>query len=467
MRLSDLAPAGLAAGNFGDVEVIDVQVDSRQCGPGSMFFAMPGATTSGSVFVDDAVGRGALAVVTAEEVETSVPSFVVDETELQALLVAACATVSGHPEQRLRLLGVTGTNGKTSVTTVFAALWRALGRPSDVIGTLTHERTTPAPPELFRDLAGLAESGDRQALMAIEVSSHALTQGRVDGLFFDVAAFTNLSLDHLDYHGSMEAYFKAKAELFTPERCARAVIFTENEYGRRLAAAARVPVTRVGRAEATDASFAVGETTFTWRGRSVRTALTGEYNLDNALIVLTCATELGVSEDDAAAALAQATSVDGRFEVVRKRAPTVVVDYAHTPDALERLLLDARWIAREGRVIVVFGCGGNRDRTKRPQMGAVATRLADLTYVTSDNPRFEDAEAIIDEIVAGLARGAHFVRESDRRSAIGAAIAAANEDDVVVIAGKGHEKTQIIGPTVLDFDDRAVAREFVKEIEQC
>lgn len=465
MRLGDLDLPGV--GPESDVEVTDVQIDSRQCRAGSLFFAMPGSSTSGAVFVDDAVSRGAVAVIAAEPVTTTVPSYVVDIDHLQEVLVMACAAVTGHPEQRLRLLGVTGTNGKTSVTTIMSALWRALGRPSDVIGTLTHERTTPAPPELFRDLAELAATGDRQALMAIEVSSHALTQGRVDGLFFDVAAFTNLSLEHLDYHGTMEAYFKAKSELFSPARCARAVIFADNEFGRRLAAAAQVPVTTVSRAEATAAEFSVGATSFTWRGHRVQTALTGEYNLDNALIVLTCALELGVSESDAVAALAQATTVDGRFEVVRKRAPTVVVDYAHTPDALERLLLDARWIARDGRVIVVFGCGGNRDRSKRPQMGEVATRLADVTYVTSDNPRFEDPEEIIDEIVAGFVRGSHFVREVDRRTAIGAAIAAADENDVVVIAGKGHEKTQIVGNTVLDFDDRAVAREFIRGIEQC
>lgn len=466
MRLSEVLTPELA-GVAADLEVSDVQIDSRHCGPGSLFFALPGQSTTGAVFIDDAVRRGAVAVVTADEATADVPIVRVPTAALGRLVVQASAAVTGHPERRLRLLGVTGTNGKTSVTTIFAALWRALGRSSDVIGTLTHERTTPATPELFRDLAELVAQPGTDPLMAVEVSSHALVQHRVDGLLFDVGVFTNLTLDHLDYHGTMEAYFKAKASFFTPQHCRHGVVFTEDEYGRRLAATADVPVTTVARSEAADVAYAVGETSFTWRGHRVRTRLTGEYNVDNALLALTSAVELGVSESDATAALGEATSVDGRFEVVQTTAPVVVVDYAHTPDALERLLTDARWIARDGRVIVVFGCGGNRDRSKRPRMGEVATRLADLVVVTSDNPRFEDPEAIIDEIVVGAQRGADLIREVDRRQAIALAIAAAREGDVVVLAGKGHEKTQIVGHDVLEFDDRAVARGVARELGRC
>jgi UDP-N-acetylmuramoyl-L-alanyl-D-glutamate--2,6-diaminopimelate ligase len=341
-------------------------------------------------------------------------------------------------------------------------MWRELGRESDVIGTLTHERTTPAPPELYRELDRVALSSATRPLVGIEVSSHALSQGRVDGLIFDVAAFTNLSQDHLDYHGTMERYFAAKSSLFVPERCRHGVIWIDDEYGRRLATMTGVPVTTVQRTEATHVEMSLGATNFTWRGRRAHSGLSGQYNLDNVLVVLACALELGLSESDAVDALAGVPAVAGRFDVVATSSPTVIVDYAHTPDGLERLLRDVRSLSARRRLVVVFGCGGDRDRSKRPVMGEIVTRLADEVIVTSDNPRNEDPNAIIDEIVVGCTGPAPWRRVVDRRLAIGEAISTAGDDDVVVIAGKGHERTQTIGSTVLEFDDRVVAREYVR-----
>jgi UDP-N-acetylmuramoyl-L-alanyl-D-glutamate--2,6-diaminopimelate ligase len=377
-------------------------------------------------------------------------------------MVEASAAICHHPEAHLVLAGVTGTNGKTSVTTMLASIWRALGHHADVIGTLTHERTTPASPELFRTLREIADRRASDAtLVSMEVSSHALDQGRVDGLTFAVAGFTNLSRDHLDYHGTMEAYFDAKARLFSPTRCQRAVVWVDDTYGARLASSLDVPVAPVRRSDASDVSLELGATRFTWRGRPVRTTLSGGYNLDNALVALTMAVELGASAADAADAIALVDPVPGRFDVVATR-PRVVVDYAHTPDGLGRLLDDVRQLSGGARVIVVFGCGGDRDRGKRPEMGRVAATHADEIIVTSDNPRSENPESIIDEIVAGMTDGANWRRESDRRRAIETALRAASGADVVVVAGKGHEKTQIVGTDVLEFDDRLVVGELLR-----
>jgi len=442
------------------LEVSDVQIDSRECGPGSLFFAMPGLQTHGARYVDEAVDRGATAIVASEALNVRAPVVVVDALDLHRTLVRASASIVSHPERELTIVGVTGTNGKTSVTTILASMWQALGRDADVIGTLTHARTTPAPPELFRELRSFVSRSQpsRHPMVSMEVSSHALDQGRVDGLFFDVAVFTNLSHDHLDYHGTMESYFAAKMRLFEANRSRRAVVWVDDEWGVRVTDLAGVPCVKVRRSEATDISLAIGSTAFSWRGHPVNSSLSGEYNLDNSLLALAAAVELGVNPSDAAAAMAQVATVPGRFEVVAQR-PDVVVDYAHTPDGLRRLLTDVRRLSRAGRIIVVFGCGGDRDRAKRPLMGRVASELADEIYVTSDNPRSEDPDVIINEIVGGITEGAKWHRDRDRRAAIKQALEAADSGDVVVIAGKGHETTQTIGTTVVEFDDRLVVAE--------
>jgi UDP-N-acetylmuramoyl-L-alanyl-D-glutamate--2,6-diaminopimelate ligase len=449
----------------GGLEITHVDIDSRECVPGSLFFAMPGSSASGVTFATDAVRRGALCVVTSSPLDIGAPVVVVPSTQLSALCSHASAAVVGHPETKTPLVAVTGTNGKTSVTSIVSELARALSWNGASIGTLTNERTTPAAPELFRTLATLVERFDparQNSVVAMEVSSHAMSQHRVDGLEFTVAAFTNLSHEHLDYHGSMEEYFVVKSRLFTPEHSHRAVIWGDDAYGKRLAETTTLPVTRVTRSDATDVEASLKGTTFFWRGHLVNSALLGEYNVDNSLIAMTIMNVLGADDAAIAAAMGEVSSVPGRFDVVRGADVTVIVDYAHTPEGLRRLLDDVRAMVPDRHVITVFGCGGDRDRAKRPEMGLVASTMSDVTIVTSDNPRSEAPEAIIDAIMTGVASGANVVRDADRRSAIARALEEAAPGDVVVVAGKGHETTQTIGDLVVPFDDRVVAREFLR-----
>jgi UDP-N-acetylmuramoyl-L-alanyl-D-glutamate--2,6-diaminopimelate ligase len=449
----------------GSIEIDNVEIDSRCCVPGTLFFALPGSAVHGRQFVADAVARGAVAVVASEPLQVNVPVIVVPSTQLRQLVAHASATVVGHPEANVELVGVTGTNGKTSVTTLVGDLARALGWNGANIGTLTNERTTPAPPELFRTLEHLVAGFDeqkRRSVVALEVSSHALNQQRIEGLRFAVAAFTNLSHDHLDYHGSIEDYFAAKATLFTAEHAQRAVIWCDDPYGERLAAGTALPVSPVRRADASDVVTSLLGTTFFWRSHLVNTPLVGDYNVDNALMAMTILGTLGAGDAEIAAAMVHVRNVPGRFELVSSDDVIVIVDYAHTPEGLRRLLGDVRTLAPTSRLITVFGCGGDRDRAKRPEMGLVASTLSDLTIVTSDNPRSEPPEAIIDAIMSGVVPGSPVHRVSDRRDAITEALGNARRGDVVVLAGKGHETTQIFGDLVVPFDDRAVALELLK-----
>ena len=449
----------------GSLEITHVDIDSRECVPGSLFFAMPGSSTNGARFASAAVGRGALCVIASAPVDVTAPVVVVPSTQLSALCAHASAAVVGHPETKTRLVAVTGTNGKTSVTTIVADLARALSWNGANIGTLTNERTTPAAPELFRTLASLVEGFDpsvQHSVVAMEVSSHAMSQHRGDGLEFTVAAFTNLSHEHLDYHGSMEEYFVVKSRLFTSEHSQRAVIWDDDPYGERLATSTTLPVTRVSRRDATDVETSLKGTTFFWRQHLVNSALLGDYNVDNALIAMTILSVLGADDAAIAAAMGQVSSISGRFDVVRGTDVTVIVDYAHTPEGLRRLLEDVRAMMPEGRIITVFGCGGDRDRAKRPEMGLVASTYSDATIVTSDNPRSESPESIIDAVMSGVLSGSNVVRDADRRSAISRALEEAAPGDVVVVAGKGHETTQTIGDLVVPFDDRVVARELLR-----
>jgi len=465
MQLGDILDDFTLDVATGGLEITHVDIDSRDCVPGSLFFAMPGATTDGARFASDAVGRGALCVVASAPVQVAAPVVVVPSTQLGALCAHASAAVVGHPETKTRLVAVTGTNGKTSVTTIVADLARALSWNGASIGTLTNERTTPAAPELFRTLASLVEGFDpaqQHSVVAMEVSSHAMSKHRVDGLEFTVAAFTNLSHEHLDYHGTMEEYFVVKSRLFTSEHSQRAVIWDDDPYGERLALSTSLPVTRVSRGEATDVVTTLKGTTFFWRRHLVNSALLGDYNVDNALIAMTIMSVLGAEDAEVAAAMGEVSSISGRFDVVRGSDVTVIVDYAHTPEGLRRLLEDVRAMMPEGRVITVFGCGGDRDRAKRPEMGLVASTYSDVTVVTSDNPRSESPESIIDAIMSGVVSSANVIRDVDRRSAMARALEEAAPGDVVVVAGKGHETTQTIGALVVPFDDRVVARELLR-----
>ena len=464
MQLGDILTNETFDVQTASVEVNRVEIDSRQCVFPTLFFALQGSNVDGADYVADAVARGAVAVVASRPITAPVPVVVIPESRIHHVLAHASATVSEHPEAGVDLVGVTGTNGKTTVTSLVATLAQSMGWNGAVIGTLTNERTTPAAPELYRTLSRLRHDFDPtrpRSLVALEVSSHALDQHRVVGSHFAVVAFTNLSHDHLDYHRTMEAYYAAKARLFALEYSARAVIWVDDPYGARLAATTSLAVTAVARSDASDVSSTLSGTVFFWRGHLVNTPLVGDYNIDNALVAMAILVELGAPEEEVAAAMASVSAVPGRFEVVQQGDVTVIVDYAHTPDGLERLLLSVRELS-SGRVITVFGCGGDRDASKRPAMGQVAAHLSDLTVVTSDNPRHESPDAIIDAIISGVDGPADVLREVDRREAIARALGSARPGDVVVVAGKGHETTQAFADRVVEFDDREVVRELLK-----
>jgi UDP-N-acetylmuramoyl-L-alanyl-D-glutamate--2,6-diaminopimelate ligase len=447
------------------IEIDNVEIDSRRCLPGTLFLALDGVANHGATFGADAVAHGAVAVVASEPLDLGVPVVIVPDSQLLPLVAHAAASVTGHPEADVELVGVTGTNGKTSVTALVSALAQALDWNGANIGTLTNERTTPAPPELFRTLRALVDEFDPQkerSLIALEVSSHALVQRRVEGLRFAVVAFTNLTHDHLDYHGSMEDYFAAKAQLFTTEHAKCAVIWCDDPYGERLASSTTLGVTQVRRSDATDVTPSLLGTTFFWRNHLVNTPMVGDFNVDNALMAMTILSSLGARDLDIARAMSQVHNVRGRFEVVSADGAIVIVDYAHTPDGLRRVLDDVRVLAPGAKIVTVFGCGGDRDRTKRPEMGMVASTYSDVTIVTSDNPRSEAPEAIIDAIMSGVVAGTTVYQESDRRAAIALAFQVAERGDVIVLAGKGHETTQTVGRDVTPFDDRAIALEFLR-----
>lgn len=434
-----------------EVAVVDVEHDSRSVRPGALFACIRGADCDGHDFAGEAVRRGAAALLVEAPVPGPVPNLVVPS--VRAALGPAAAEVHGHPSRRLDLIGVTGTNGKTTVVRLLAQILEAAGRPAAEMGTLTGARTTPEATEIQRRLSCSVANGRRA--VAMEVSSHALAQHRVDGCRFRVAVFTNLGRDHLDYHGTPEDYLAAKARLFTPDLSERAVVWTGSDAGRRLAAT--VPVAEVGPDEVQVLELKPASSRFRWRGLEVKILLSGRFNIDNAVLAAEAAVALGVDPAAAAEALAAATPPSGRFEIVNEGQNfTVVVDYAHTPDAL-RAVLDAAREITDRRLWVVFGAGGDRDRGKRPGMGRAAA-AADRVVVTSDNPRGEDPDRIIAEIVSGMDRPP-YLKEPDRRRAIRRAIAGARGGDVIVIAGKGHETTQTIGSEKIGFDDREVARE--------
>jgi UDP-N-acetylmuramoyl-L-alanyl-D-glutamate--2,6-diaminopimelate ligase len=450
-------------GDFAGTEVTSIELDSRKVVPGSLFFCLLGLETDGHDFAAGAVERGALALMVERPLPLPVPQAVVAPGRSRSSMAHVASTFYGNPARSLMTIGVTGTNGKTTVTHLLRSILDENGTPCTVIGTLDGARTTPESPVLQRILDE-ARRGGRQAA-AIEVSSHALTQARVDGIRFDAAVFTNLSHDHLDHHETMDRYFAAKASLFDGRRAAMAVINVDDAWGRRLRDQVDIPALTYGSADATEVSTGPGGTTFVWRGRTVELLLTGAYHVVNALAAATTATALGVPEDTVVRGLARARPVPGRFQVVDVAAPfTVVVDYAHTPDGLEVALASARRLAAAGRVLCVFGCGGERDREKRPLMGKVASTAADLTVITSDNPRHEDPAAIIDDVAAGVVAGASVVIEPDRARAITRAVESARPGDVVLVAGKGHETVIEVGDLRLPFDDRLVAADAVRRL---
>jgi UDP-N-acetylmuramoyl-L-alanyl-D-glutamate--2,6-diaminopimelate ligase len=466
--------------------VTGVAYDSRKVAPGDLFVAVAGFKQDGRRFIGAALDRGAAAVVLegADALAGTATARVIVPSTREALARLADAYF-GHPSRALTVVGITGTNGKTTTSLLVDALLRAAGGLTGLVGTIEYRigtearpagQTTPEAVELQSLLREMVERG--VSAVAMEVSSHALALSRVDGVQFDVALFTNLTQDHLDFHLTLESYRAAKARLFAllasshkPRRTA--VINADDSAGRFMVAGLEVPVVTfglAGGAEVTPRRFesglgGIGMDVDTPRGVvRIDSPLVGEHNVMNLLGAVCVGLALDMDPLTIGEALARVTAVPGRFERVEAGQPfLVVVDYAHTPDALLRVLTTARkLVTGSGRLAVVFGCGGDRDRGKRPVMGGIAARLADRIWVTSDNPRSEKPEAIIAEIVAGFpaaaASSGRHATMPDRRAAIRAALESAGPGDVVVIAGKGHETYQIIGADVAPFDDREVAR---------
>jgi UDP-N-acetylmuramoyl-L-alanyl-D-glutamate--2,6-diaminopimelate ligase len=441
------------------VTVTDITHDSRAVTPGSLFCCVSGATRDGHDFAAGAVAVGATALVVNRHLDIDVAQLVVDDVrEAMGRLAAA---FHDDPSRSMIVVGVTGTNGKTTTTHLLAAILEGNGLRTGVIGTLSGTHTTPESPDLQRRLA--AHRDDGCAAVVMEVSSHALELHRVAGCHFAVGVFTNLGRDHLDFHGTVERYFAAKAALFEPGLTERGVVNVDDVHGKLLFDSATIPMTGFGMDEISDLVVTPTSHSYTWRGETMVVAMGAHFNVSNSLAAATAASALGLAAGQIARGLAAAQPVPGRFEAVDAGQPfAVLVDYAHTPDGIEQVLSAARQVVDEGRVIVVFGCGGDRDREKRPQMGRVAARLADVVVLTSDNPRSEQPEQILASIVAGIDddyRHALMVTDVDRRTAIAAALSAARPGDVVVIAGKGHETTQTIGHDIVAFDDRDVARD--------
>ena len=445
-----------------DPDITGLAFDSREVRAGAMFFCVRGAHSDGHAFADGAVAAGASVLVVDHPLTVTAPpgeaptQVVVGDTRLA--MGPLSASFYGHPAASMDVVGITGTNGKTTTAHILSAALNALGRQTGVIGTLSGAHTTPEAPELQARLAEFRDSGC--SAVAMEVSSHALALDRVAGAHFRVGVFTNLGRDHLDLHGTQERYFAAKARLFEAQLTEVGIVNVDDVHGRLLADSASIRILPYSVHDAADVEVGPFELSYTWNGVRIQLGLGGRFNVSNSLAAATTLLELGFAPEQIAAAISTTPVVRGRFEPVDVGQPfVVVVDYAHTPDALGEVLAAAREIGVDRRIVVVFGCGGDRDRDKRPEMGAAAT-AADLIVVTSDNPRSEDPARIINDIIGGVPadyRGQIAV-EPDRHQAIQVALRAAGPGDVVVIAGKGHETTQTFASTVEPFDDRAVAR---------
>jgi UDP-N-acetylmuramoyl-L-alanyl-D-glutamate--2,6-diaminopimelate ligase len=495
VRLEELVNEAGEARVVGDgaVEISELAYDSQKVGPGTLFFCVPGRKVDGHEFAAAAVEAGAVGLV----VERELPKLEVTQAvvpDARAAMAPIAAQLYGDPTSELKVVGITGTNGKTTTAFLLRETLEAAGMQSGLLGTVKQvvggveeevERTTPEAVDLQRTFRRMLDGGDQACV--VEVSSHALALHRCDAIHFDVALFTNLTQDHLDFHADMEEYFRSKRLLFEMGPGA-AIVNVDDPYGQRLAeefepvtfSAAGVDADLVARdvalyargAKFTVARLPTGrkvksDSTFRPVGGDlgVETRLPGDFNVANALGAFAAALSLGVEPDVAAKGLANAAAPPGRFEPIDEGQPfAVLVDYAHTPDSLENVLRAARRLG-EGRVISVFGAGGDRDRGKRPLMGRAGAELSDLAIITSDNPRSEDPEAIVAEVAAGAADEGGVEREVDRRAAIARALGEARPGDTVVIAGKGHEQGQELeNGRKIPFDDRDVAREELRRL---
>jgi UDP-N-acetylmuramoyl-L-alanyl-D-glutamate--2,6-diaminopimelate ligase len=498
MRLDELV-AGMAEGRVvgdGSVVVAGLAYDSRKVGVGTLFFCVPGEKVDGHEFAAGAVEAGAVGLVVERELDLEVAQVVVGDA--RAAMAPLAARFWGDPTAQLRVVGITGTNGKTTTAFLVREILEASGVSCGLLGTVKQvvggveeevERTTPEAVDLQATFRRMLDSGDRAC--AMEVSSHAMALHRADAIEFEVALFTNLTQDHLDFHADMEDYFLAKRKLFEAGP-GTAIVNLDDPYGRRLAEEFECVTFS---AEGADADYSARDVSFDAAGAkftvalpsapppmgrkvdststkrpvggevAVRTGMPGHFNVANALGAFAVAEALGIPPESAAAGLAGAARVPGRFEPVDEGQDfAVLIDYAHTPDSLENVLRAARRLTA-GRLIAVFGAGGDRDRDKRPKMGRAGAALADLAVVTSDNPRSEDPAAIVAEVTAGAAPAAELAVEVDRRAAIALALARAEPGDTVVIAGKGHEQGQEFeAGRKVPFDDREVAREELRKL---
>ncbi|MGE5248273.1 MAG: UDP-N-acetylmuramoyl-L-alanyl-D-glutamate--2,6-diaminopimelate ligase [Verrucomicrobiota bacterium] len=493
MKLAELLPEGTpgAGGPLGELEIRGVQLDSRAVRPGDLFIAVKGSRTDGHDYLAAAARSGAAAALVEREIPDP-PLPVVRVPSTAKAVARAAVAVYADPSARLRVSGITGTNGKTTVAYLLEGILQAAGRVPAVLGTVDYRvagsvlrkgLTTPFAHELQAFMAESLQMGATDVVM--EVSSHSAAQGRIEGVRFDVGIFTNLSRDHLDFHGDMESYFAAKARFFREYlpaggKKAGVVLNGDDRYGERLAQ--EIPsATTFGFSRVWDVYPT--EMRMTWEGTQMavatpagalelRSPLIGAHNVSNILAAVAGALLLAVPAEAVAAGVASVRSVPGRLERIENdRGLQIYVDYAHTPDGMDRVLGTLRGLG-EGRLITVFGCGGNRDRGKRPEMGKVAALRSSVVVVTSDNPRDEDPEGIIADILPGLASGGFleargregwhegfFVRIPDRKAAIEAALSLAEAGDTVAIVGKGHEDVQIIGDRRLPFDDRQAVRD--------
>jgi len=467
-----LASVGGRATGPADTAVTGIAYRSDNVNPGDVFFCVPGFTADGHTFARDAVARGASALVVQRELDLEIPQYVVDDTRIA--LAYASAEFYGRPSENLDVVGITGTNGKTTTTYLVDSIARAGGHSTGLMGTVETRvgdqrraagRTTPEAADVQALFAEMREAG--ATICAMEVSSHAIDLHRVDAVRFAVAAFTNLTQDHLDFHHTIEEYFSVKKRLFNELDCEARVVNVDDPFGvgiaNEIGGTLTVGRTRSAHVRATDEVLRAEGSTFvlhTPAGRAqVMLPLTAAYNVSNALVAAGCALALGLGLDAIVEGLHAAPQVPGRLERIDCGQDfSVIVDYAHTPDSLEKAIAAVGNVT-PGRVLVVFGCGGDRDPDKRPMMGRSAA-VADRVFLTSDNPRSEDPVGIILQVEDGLrAARASYEVEVDRRRAIEKAIGAAEPGDAVLIAGKGHEDYQIFSDRTIHFDDREVARE--------
>ncbi|NQW59677.1 UDP-N-acetylmuramoyl-L-alanyl-D-glutamate--2,6-diaminopimelate ligase [bacterium] len=453
----ELASRGLLAtevGDVADVHIVDVNHDSRKVHAGTLFSCISGARADGHQFVDAVATSGASALLVTQDAQYPIPFLkVLDDRRAMAY---AAHVVHGRPSQEVPVFGVTGTNGKTTTAAMLSSILRCAGSSPHVFGTLNSERTTPEATDLQREMRQAIDEGAQSVVM--EVTSHALQLQRVTGVQFAAGIFTNLGHDHLDFHGTMENYFEAKAELFNTATTRVAIINVDDTWGMKLADSLEGryiggDLIRVSINEVQNLQSTLAQSSFTWRGKNIVLSLGGLFNVSNALLAATTAEVHGVSLEEIVDGLEAVQVVPGRVQKVSNDSGVLAfVDFAHTPDSLQAVLNSARTSIGKGRVIVVFGCGGDRDREKRPEMGRVASEIADVVIVTSDNSRSEDPASIIADICSGMGK-TRPVEIANRREAIAHAVNLAQSGDVVIVAGKGHETLQLIGTTSLPFSD--------------